>query len=255
MILDEIAAHKRDEVAARRREVSLHELQERAAAQPPPRPFGHALKGGDVRVIAEVKRRSPSKGELAPDLDPARTAGTYADFGAAAISVLTDGKYFGGSLEDLAAVRREVDLPVLRKEFILGEYQVFEARAWGADAVLLIARLLDDDDLSDLLGYAGELGMEALVEVHDEREMERALRYGAPVIGINNRDLGTFTTDLETTRRLAPLVPDTHVLVSESGIHSRAQVEELGRLGVNAVLVGESLAKDPAGKLRELVGE
>ncbi|MBA2363460.1 MAG: indole-3-glycerol phosphate synthase TrpC, partial [Chloroflexia bacterium] len=214
-----------------------------------------ALTSGRVRVIAEVKRRSPSRGLLVANLDPARTATTYANHGAAAISVLTDEKYFGGSLADLQSVRRAVDLPILRKDFVLNGYQVVEARAYGADAVLLIAAALDADDLNDLLEETRVLGMDALVEVHTEEEMELALGCGAPLIGINNRDLQTFTTDLETTRRLAPLVADGHVLVSESGIHSGAQVRELARLGVHAVLVGEALvtATNAAEKLQELV--
>ncbi len=257
MILDEILTHKRGEVAARRSEVPLAQLQEFAAQQAPARPFGDALRGGDVRVIAEVKRRSPSKGTLAPELDPARMAGTYADFGAAAISVLTDEKFFGGSLDDLAAVRREVSLPLLRKDFILGEYQVLETRAYGADAVLLIAGVLDRDDLARLIEYSCLLGMDALVEVHTEEDLDLALGSAAPIIGINNRDLTTFQTNLETTCKLAPLVPPEHVLVSESGIHTREQMESLGKLGVNAVLVGEALvsARSAAEKLRELVGE
>jgi indole-3-glycerol phosphate synthase len=254
-LLDEILEHKSGELRERQTRVPLGLLQERAAEQPPARSMARALVGGGVRVIAEVKRRSPSKGLLAAELDPARTAGTYAAYGAAAISVLTDEKFFAGSLEDLEAVRRAVDLPVLRKDFVLSGYQVVEARAHGADAVLLIVAALDPDSLSDLLQEARLLGMDALVEVHTEEEMEAALDCGAPLIGVNNRDLRTFVTDLETTRRLAPMVPDGHVLVSESGIHSREQVEELGRLGVHAVLVGEALVSAPSAgeKLRELV--
>lgn len=257
MILDDILAHKREEVRRQQERTPLGELQERAGAQPPARSLRHALSGGDIRVIAEVKRRSPSKGELAAGLDPARTAGAYADFGAAAISVLTDEKFFGGDLGDLEAVRAAVDLPVLRKDFVLGEYQVLQSRAHGADAVLLIVAALDRDDLSRLLEYTRILGMDALVEAHTAEEMDMTLDCGAGIVGINNRDLRTFETDLETTRRLAPLVPDGHVLVSESGIHSREQVVELQKLGVNAVLVGEALvsAPDPARKLRELMGE
>ena len=257
MILEEILAHKREELHERQARVPLGELQEKAARQGPVRSLRGALEGGEVRVIAEVKRRSPSKGVLAAELDPARVAGTYADYGAAAISVLTDGRYFGGSLEDLDAVRREVELPILRKDFTLSGYQVVEARAHGADAVLLIVAALDPDDLSDLLEEARLLGMDALVEVHTEEELERALDCGAPLVGINNRELRTFETDLDTTRRLAPLVPDGHLVVSESGIRTREHVEEMGRLGVHAVLVGEALVSAPSAgeKLRELVGE
>ncbi|MEJ7654560.1 MAG: indole-3-glycerol phosphate synthase TrpC [Chloroflexia bacterium] len=184
-------------------------------------------------------------------------AALYADFGAAAISVLTDARYFGGSLNDLVAVRSEVGLPVLRKDFILNEYQVLESRAWGADAVLLIVSALDQDDLADLLEYARVLGMDALVEVHDATELEAALEVGAPIIGVNNRNLRTLKVDLQTTVDLAPLVPSGHFLVSESGVSGWADVEMLGAVGVGAVLVGEALmrAADPAAKLRELVGE
>jgi indole-3-glycerol phosphate synthase len=255
-MLDEIVAHKREETRERQAHRPLSRLQELAAARPPARPFGAALRGADVAVIAEVKRRSPSKGPLAPGLVPADTARLYEGAGAAAISVLTDARYFGASLDDLEAVRGAVDTPVLRKDFILGEYQVLESRAFGADALLLIAAALGRDDLSDLVEYARILGMEALVEVHDEAELDAALDAGAPLIGINNRDLRTFETDLGTTRRLAPLVPDRHLVVSESGIRERRQVEELRRLGVRAVLVGEALvtAPSPAAKLRELAG-
>lgn len=255
MILDEILAHKRQEVAARQERIPLAALQEQAAKQDPPHSLIQALSGGSVRVIAEVKRRSPSKGVLAAELDPVRTAATYASHGAAAISVLTDEKFFGGSLTDLADVRRVVDLPVLRKDFILGGYQVVESRAYGADALLLIAGVLDSDDLSDLLEQTRLLGMDALVEVHTEEELDLALGCGAPLIGINNRDLSTFKTDIETTCRLAPLVPDGHTLVSESGIHSRGQLDMLAALGVHAVLVGEALvsASSAEEKLRELV--
>ncbi|MDQ3328476.1 MAG: indole-3-glycerol phosphate synthase TrpC, partial [Chloroflexota bacterium] len=216
VILDEILTHKREELRQRQQDMPLGALHELAAALAPPRPFRDALTGARVRVIAEVKRRSPSRGLLVADLDPARTAVTYANHGAAAISVLTDEQFFGGSLADLQSVRRAVDLPILRKDFVLNGYQIVEARAYGADAVLLIAAALDADDLNDLLEETRVLGMDALVEVHTEEEMDLALDCGAPLIGINNRDLQTFTTDLEITRSLAPLVPDGHVLVSES---------------------------------------
>jgi len=256
-MLEEILAHKREETQLRQAERSLSTLQEMAAAQPHARSLRAALSPGRVRVIAEVKRRSPSAGELAAEVDPAVRAALYADFGAAAISVLTDARYFGGSLNDLVAVRSEVGLPVLRKDFILNEYQVLESRAWGADAVLLIVSTLDQDDLADLLEYARVLGMDALVEVHDATELEAALEVGAPIIGVNNRNLRTLKVDLQTTVDLAPLVPSGHFLVSESGVSGWADVEMLGAVGVGAVLVGEALmrAADPAAKLRELVGE
>jgi indole-3-glycerol phosphate synthase len=256
-MLDEILAHKRAEVRERQDRMLLGTLQRMAEAQPAPRSLRQAIVPGDVRVIAEVKRRSPSKGVLAAGLDPVRLAGTYADYGAAALSVLTDERFFGGSLADLRAVRAALDLPILRKDFVVHPYQVVESRAYGADAVLLIAGALDRDDLTDLLEEVRTWHMEALVEVHTEEELDLALDCGAEVVGINNRDLRTFDTDLETTRRLAPLVPDEHAIVSESGIHSREQVEKLRQLGVHAVLVGEALvsAQDAGAKLRELVGE
>ncbi len=254
MILDEIVAHKREEVQARQSRTTLTVLQELVAAQPPARSLLDALRRPGVQVIAEVKRRSPSAGQLAANVDPAGQATTYARFGAAAISVLTDERFFGGTLADLEEVRRHVSLPVLRKDFVLNQYQVLESRAHGADAVLLIAAVLDASDLGDLLEYSRMLGMDAHVEVHDASELETALGVGAPLIGINNRDLRTFQTDLRTTCELAPLVPPEHVLVSESGISSRADVQLLASVGVSAVLVGEALmrAPDPEAAVREL---
>ena len=207
-------------------------------------------------MIAEVKRRSPGAGQIRPFLDPTEVATGYANAGAAAVSVLTDRDYFGGSLGDLRTVRDAVQLPVLRKDFVIDELQVSEARAAGADAVLLIVRILEDALLADLHAAATGLGMTALVEVHDAREMERAAAAGARVIGINNRDLRTFTTDLAVTLDVMDGAPSGAVVVSESGIRTRADVERLGENGVHAVLVGESLlrADDPAAALGELVG-
>ncbi|HEU5210765.1 MAG TPA: indole-3-glycerol phosphate synthase TrpC [Longimicrobiales bacterium] len=248
-VLDDIVAAKRG-AAARLR---LAEVQAIAADAPPARDFGGALRdAGVVRVIAEFKRRSPSAGWIREDADAALTGRGYAVSGAAAISVLTDREWFGGSLDDLGAIRAAVDVPVLRKDFVVAAAQIWEARAAGADAVLLIVRILDDALLGDLLATAGDAGVAALVEVHDEAELERALGAGARIVGVNNRDLSVFRTDLAVSERLAARVPADVVLVGESGIGSPADVERLGRAGVDAVLMGETLmrAPDPAGALR-----
>jgi len=216
----------------------------RAEAAPPPRPFRAALRGGgEVQVIAEIKRRSPSAGPIRPDADPAALARAYATGGAAALSVLTDPVFFDGSPEALIRARAATDLPVLRKDFLFSPAQIYEARAWGADAVLLIVRLLDDVQLRDLQALARGLGMDALVEVHDESELERALALGANPIGVNHRDLDRFVTDLGISARLAPRVPAEVVLVAESGLATRADVEAMGRRGVDAVLIGEGLMR------------
>lgn len=252
-MLDEIVAAKRLEAGRLR----LAEVRAAAADAPPVRDFVSALQDpARVRVIAEVKRRSPSAGWIRPDADAATVARGYAAAGAAAISVLTDHAWFGGALADLADVRRAVDLPVLRKDFVVAPEQVWEARAAGADAVLLIARILDDAALGQLHEAAGDAGLAALVEVHDEAEIERALGAGARVVGVNNRDLSVFRTDLAVSERLAPLVPAGVVLVAESGIAAPADVDRLGAAGVDAVLVGEVLmrAAVPDAALRTLVG-
>jgi len=228
-----------------------------ASQAPPARDLAAALqRPGEVAVIAEVKRRSPGAGPIRPELDPGALGAGYRARGAAAVSVLTDREWFGGSPSDLRAVRERVDIPVLRKDFVLHEVQVAEARAMGADAVLLIVRILEQERLTRLLEAAEGWGMAALVEVHDGEELERALHAGARLLGINNRDLATFTTDLEVTLGLLPSVPRGVPVVSESGIRTRADVERLGEEGVHAVLVGESLlrAPDPPRALAELVG-
>lgn len=255
--LQEIVTHKRAELADRRRRVPLTEVRRRAAETAPPRVFSAALHGPRIRLIAEVKGASPSAGTIRAEFDPARIARVYAEAGAAAISVLTDSRFFHGMDAHLADVRRAVDVPVLRKEFVLDPYQVYEARALGADAVLLIVSILPGGALADLQSVAAELGMAALVEVHTERELERALAVPAPLVGINNRDLDTLKTTPEVTRRLRPHIPPGITIVAESGIEERAQVEELERLGVHAVLVGTALmrAPDPGARVRELLGE
>ncbi len=257
-ILDEIIDAKRGELASQKEAVPLGTLQERIASRPSPLNLSGALMGGGIRLIAEVKKTSPSRGLLCPDFDPVRLARVYASNGAAAISVLTDARFLG-ELDHIVRIKEagaSQRAPVLRKDFILDPYQVYEARAAGADALLLIVAILSPRQLVDLLGLSQEFWMQCLVEVHDEEELRVALDAGAEVIGINNRDLRTFTTDLAVTERLAPLVPRGKIVVSESGISGRDHLRRLGRTRVNAVLVGEALvtAPDVAEKVRELTG-
>ncbi|MSQ06601.1 MAG: indole-3-glycerol phosphate synthase TrpC [Dehalococcoidia bacterium] len=257
-ILDKIVAEKRQELAQQKNLAPLASLQERISAQTAPLDFAAALQGRQVRLIAEVKKASPSRGLLCPDFDPVRLAGIYAANGAAAISVLTDPR-FQGELEHIVQIKQSGAsrrAPVLRKDFIFDPYQVYEARAIGADALLLIVAILTPSQLSKLLALSRQLGMACLVEVHNPEELTTALNAGARIIGINNRNLHTFTTDLSVTEGLAPQVPTGKIIVSESGINSPADLRRLSRLGVNAVLVGEALvtAPDIAGKVRELAG-
>jgi len=222
------------------------ELEVRAERAPAPLDFAAALMPpGAVALIAEVKRRSPGAGEIRPGLDPVELARGYAAAGASALSVLTDRDYFGGSLRDLEAIRAQVPLPLLRKDFLIHPLQLLEARGAGADTVLLIVRILEDPLLAELLAMARAMGMEPLVEVHEAEELDRALEAGARVIGVNNRDLRTFTTRLEVTTGHLPRIPLDRVVVSESGIRSREDVELLGEAGVHAVLVGETLLRAP----------
>lgn len=254
-MIEQIVARTRAGLAARQVAVPLHLLERRAAEQPPPRDFTGALRGPDLALIAEVKQRSPSQGLLRPALDPAALARAYAAGGAAAISVLTEPHFFGGSLEHLAAAKDAASLPVLRKDFLLEPYQLWEARAFGADAALLIAAILEPPQVVTLLALAQQLGLAALVEVHDEAELARALKAGAAIIGINHRNLRSLEVDLGTTERLRPLVPADRIVVSESGIRTAADVRRLRQAGVQAVLVAEALvrATDPATKIRELL--
>jgi indole-3-glycerol phosphate synthase len=255
-ILSEILEHKRAELADARRRVAPGELAERAAAASrPTRSLRAALREGPrPRIVAEIKRRSPSKGEIRADFDPVAIAKAYADGGAAALSVLTDERYFGGSLDVLRQVRAVVDLPLLRKEFVIDEYQLDEARVAGADAVLLIVAALSPEQLGSLRAHAEALGLDALVEVHDADELDVALAAGATLIGINNRDLATFETDLATTEALAPRVGEGVVIVAESGIFTPADVARLEAAGAHGHLVGESLMRqpDPGRALAEL---
>ena len=251
MILDDIVAHKGEELAAVRRLRPLADVIAAARDQSPPRGFGQALRQPGLSVIAEVKRKSPAKGVLNQAVDPAQQAGLYAQAGARAVSILTDQRYFDGTNADLEAVRRAVSLPLLRKDFTIDEYHVYEARSIGADAILLIVRALDQSQLTGLQALAWELGMDVLVEVHDAAEIERALAAGSAIVGINNRDLATMTVDLAATVRLRALIPASVTLVSESGIRGPEDVRTVTRVGVNAILVGEALmaAGDPAATL------
>jgi indole-3-glycerol phosphate synthase len=255
-ILDRIVADKREELAATQRRVPFADLKARLPQAPPPRPFAEALRDGPLRLVAEVKKASPSRGLLREDFDPLALARSYAEAGAAAVSVLTDARHFQGSLDHLASIRAALPdgPPLLRKDFLFDPYQLYEARAHGADAVLLIAAVLNSDLLAQLIGLAATLDMDALVEVHDEPELERALMAGATLVGVNNRDLRTFDVDLAATERLRPLMPPQVTVVAESGVSTRADIQRLEALRVHAVLIGEALvtAPDPAAKIREL---
>ncbi len=255
-ILDQIVEYKRaEELPCRMHGLPLEEVQARAVAAPPPRDLVAALRSAPgVALIAEVKRASPSKGVLRPDFDPLHLAATYAAGGAAAISVLTDERFFQGSLAYLAQIRSVVDVPLLRKDFIVHPYQVYEARAAGADALLLIAAVLSDGDLAELLALTHALGMAALVEVHSGDELARVLPLHPRLVGVNNRDLRTFNVDLNTCLALRPLVPADVCFVAESGIHTCADVARLAVAEVDAMLVSEALvtAPDVAAKVREL---
>lgn len=256
--LDKILAQKSLEILEATREPAwLAQVEHDAHTAPPPRDFVMALQRDTVALIAEVKKASPSKGVLIEDFDPVALGKTYTSNGAAAISVLTDKKFFQGSLRHMWQIREAVSVPVLRKDFIIDEYQVYEGRAAGADAMLLIVMALEDRQLSDLHALITGLGMAALVEVHNERELERALKAGARLIGVNNRDLRTFREDITTTERLAKLVPPGVTLVAESAIRSADDVRRMGNCGARAVLVGESLvrADNIALRVREFSGQ
>jgi len=242
-------------LSARKRARPLSALEASSSSLPQRRDMKNALRSDGVRLIAEIKRASPSKGLLAPRLDITATARSYAIGGAAAISVLTEGNFFKGSFDDLAVVRRAVDLPLLCKDFIIDEYQVYQAALYGADAILLIAAILEPDKLKSLGETAGRLGMAALVEVHSQAEVRIALSAGAGLIGINNRNLADFSVSLETTERLISVIPEHIIVVSESGIRSVRDVTRLARAGVKAILVGEALvtSPDPAKLIRELM--
>jgi indole-3-glycerol phosphate synthase len=258
MILDRIVADNQLELESRKQRLPLAELKKVALRQPPPLDFAAALKGDGLRLIAEVKKASPSRGVIRPDFHPVEIARTYADNGASAISVLTEQKYFQGSIDYLRDIREALGdkrPPLLRKDFIHDPYQVYESRAYGADGLLLIVAILTPAELKSLLELSHDLGMKCLVEVHDKSELEVALGSGAGIIGVNNRDLKTFAVDLTVTQHLRPLIPRDKIVVSESGIKDDKDVERLKRWGVNAVLIGESFMASPniAARMKELL--
>ena len=259
MILDQILATKQTEIAADSSKLSLIELQQMVADCGPTRGFAAKLRqtsADGTAIIAEVKKGSPSKGIIRADFDPVAIAKSYEAGGASCLSVLTDVSYFHGSLDYLQQIRSVVGLPLLRKDFIVDPYQVFQARVAGADAILLIASALDDQQLLELAQLARELQLDTLLEVHDAAELERALPLPVDLIGINNRNLQTFVTDLAVSEQLAPQIPAAQLAVAESGIHSRGDIERLQQAGAGAFLIGESLMRedDIEGKLRELLG-
>lgn len=256
--LEKILQVKRQEIATARASVPLEQLRSKAARQDAPRGFARALQekvaAGGPAVIAEIKKASPSKGLICADFYPARIAKEYEANGAACLSVLTDAEFFQGSAEALKAARAACSLPVLRKDFIIDAYQVFEARAMGADAILLIERILTDTQAADLCGLAKDLGMDVLVETHDEEELARALQLPTPLMGINNRDLKTFQTRIEHTMDILPRIPADRIAVTESGIATRRDVQALQQAGVRAFLVGEAFMREqkPGQALHEL---
>lgn len=258
MILDQIVADNRLKLEASKHSLPLDELRRIALEQPSPLDFTTALRGDRIQLIAEVKKASPSKGVIRADFNPVEIAQTYASNGATAISVLTESRYFQGSLNYLKDIRDALGnnrRPLLRKDFLFDPYQVYEARAYGADSLLLIVAMLTPEKLGELLELSYQLGMSCLVEVHNEAELKIALSREARIIGINNRDLNTFSVDLSTTERLRPLIPADRIVVSESGIKDHSDLEKLGRWGVDAVLIGESLmaAANIAAKMEELL--
>lgn len=265
-ILNKIVDYKKQELEHQRRKVSLQDVRKMAEDAEPGRDFFGALSVShrgerpfapttEVRIIAEVKKASPSAGIIRPNFDPVKIAQVYEDNGAACLSVLTDEHFFQGSLKYLETIRAAVTIPLLRKDFTLDAYHLYEARAHGADAVLLIVRILEENQIRDFIALARELGMAALVEVHDEAEMQTANRVGASLIGINNRDLQTFKVDLETTIRLSQQIQKDAVVVSESGISTRDHIKKLLNAGVHAFLIGEALLRenDFGKKLKELL--
>ena len=246
MILDTIIAHKRKELAIEQARVPLKDLEAKVRNLSPTRDFQEAITGsGSVKLIAEVKKKSPSKGIIREDFHPVSIAGTYVENGAAAISILTDRHFFAGELDYLRAIRDAVDVPLLRKDFTIDPYHIYQARVAGADAILLIVAVLTASELRTFMGIATSLSLACLVEVHTREELAVALDVDAQIIGINNRDLRTFHTDIATTFELREAIPADRVVVSESGIYSREDVVRLQEAGVHAMLVGESLMRSP----------
>jgi indole-3-glycerol phosphate synthase len=256
MILDRIVSYNLEGLEHKKRELPLAELQRMASQQSPTLNMASVLRGDGIRLIAEVKKASPSRGIIRSDFNPVEIAEIYDGNGAAAISILTEARHFQGSLDHLKNIRKVLtDKPLLRKDFIVDPYQVYESRAYGADSLLLIVALLGLETLKELLRLSHELNMTCLVEVHSEAEVEIALKSEAGIIGINNRDLNTFDVDIATTERLRPLIPKDRIVVSESGIKSRDDIEKLRRSGIDAVLIGEYLmsAPDVGARIRELL--
>lgn len=258
MFLEEIVHHNQMELEARKKKLPLAEVCCLAKSQPPPLDLATALKGEGISLIAEVKKASPSRGVIRSNFDPVAIADSYAVNGAAAISILTEARYFQGSLKHLRDIREtlgERRPPLLRKDFIFDPYQVYETLAYGADSLLIIVAILSPEMLVALLALSREIGLSCLVEVHNKNDMDVALESGARIIGINNRDLNTFVVDLSATERLRPLVPTDRLVVSESGISNRDDIKKLKRLGVDAMLIGEALmaAPDITAKIKELL--
>jgi indole-3-glycerol phosphate synthase len=257
VILDKIVAVKRDEVARLKKTTPLAQLQKAVGDLPPARDFRGAISRRSCAIIAEVKRSSPSKGRIRAAFDPVQIARIYQEHGAQTVSVLTDAQFFEGTGAYLAAIKKAITLPLLRKDFIIDAYQIYESRVLGADALLLIAAILKQGQMQEYIGLAEQLGLAPLVEVHTKDELAKALAAGAQIIGINNRDLQTFTTDLKRTLELMPMIPKGKIVVAESGISSRKDIELLMGAGVHCFLIGEALmrAKDIGKKLKELLGQ
>jgi indole-3-glycerol phosphate synthase len=258
MILNEIVNNTRLELEKSKHRLPLKEMEKMASEQSPPLDLAMVLCGDDIKLIAEIKRASPSRGIIRHDFNPLKMAQIYASNGAAAISVLTEPKYFQGSIDYLIQIRNELGdkrIPLLRKDFILDPYQIYQSRAYGADSLLLIVAILEPSKLKELLSLSHQLGMRCLLEVHREDELEVAIRSGAEIIGINNRDLNTFKVDLGTTKRLRPLIPSDRIVVSESGIRNRHDMQKIRGWRVNAVLIGEALISsfDTAKKMSEFL--
>lgn len=257
MILERIVQHKIEEISRRKTVLPMTELKRKIVGMKPDGKFQAAIDTGETAIIAEVKRSSPSRGRIREDFDPVAIARIYEESGAAAVSVVTENRFFEGDASFLSDIRRETAIPLLRKDFVVDPYQIYETVLLGADAILLIARILELRQLQDFIGLSSEKGLATLVEIHDEDDLGKAFAAGAEIVGINNRDLSTFETRLETSLRLAPLVPEGITIVGESGIRSRKDIERLMQVNIRVFLVGEALMmeRDVARKIRELKGK